>query len=166
MKKVLKIKFVKFERALVMQILEQNGVFPSGMHVKIAAVPEFADEDKLYLRGSITSSDFCVRVKCFTNNDKRDEYLDKVVKWISEEQFATNGKLEIGKVCEFSSYRVNWYCGVYAGMSAKQLGEPRFLELRADKEWLARWKYARPLASCVRPKKDGDVYTWQMEVAE
>lgn len=163
MTKKLKIRFAKFEKALVMQILEQNGVFLSGTHVKISAVPEFTYEDTLYLRGSITPSDFAVRVKCFTNNDKRDEYLDKVIGWISEEQFSTGRKLEIGEACLFSDDRRDWHSGEYAGKCAKQLGEPRFLALDGDNS-LTRWQYVKPLYGAL--KIDGDVYTWEMEVSE
>lgn len=162
MTKKLKIRFVKFERALAMQILEQNGVFSSGRHVKISAVPEFAYEDILYLRGSMTSSDFVVRVKCFTNNAERDEYLNNVINWISDEQFSTGRKLEIGEECLFSDDRKDWHSGKYAGKCAKQLGEPRFLEL--DSVSLTRWKYVKPLYGAL--KIDGDVYTWEMEVAQ
>lgn len=163
MTKKLKIRFVKFECTIVMQILEQNGVFPSRTHVKISAVPEFADEDILFLRGSETWSDFVVCVKCFTNNDKRDEYLDEVIGWISEEQFALDRKLEIGEACLFSDDRKDWHSGEYAGKCAKQLGEPRFLALDGDNS-LTRWQYVKPLYGAL--KIDGDIYTWEMEVAE
>lgn len=166
MTKKLKIRFVKLECALVMQILEQVGVFSSGTHVKISAVPAFADEDILFLRGSETLSDFVVRVICFTNNDKRDEYLDKVIGWISEEQFSTDRKLKIGKLCDVSDDNKDWQKRILlAVLPESYFSKYIASEKYSDFKWCS-WKYARPIGSCVQPKIDGDIYTWKMEVAE
>lgn len=163
MTKKLVIRFVKFERALAMQILEQEGIFKTIEHVRVRAYPSL-DENCVFLRSWEKEYDFSVRTIRFNGNAERDEYLDKVVKWISEEQFSGSGKLEVGKECEFSDDGVVWYSGHFGGKCAKELGEPRFLA--AGSNILVRFKNARPIASCVQPKIDGDVYTWEMEVAE
>lgn len=54
----------------------------------------------------------------------------------------------------------------FAGKTAKQLGEPRYIALGFWNDFVSRWKYVRPIDSCFQPKIDGDVYTWEMEVAE
>lgn len=38
-------------------------------------------------------------MKTFVADITRDAYLDKIIKWISEEQFNIGDKLEIGKLC-------------------------------------------------------------------
>ena len=167
MTKKLKIRFVKFECALAMQILEQEGVFIDTDHVKIDIAPKLF-VNSVFLRGSVGKLDWAVCSSCIAKtNAERDKYLEKVIKWISEEQFATGGKLEIGKECEASDNGDDWFVRFFAGKSAKQLGEPRYLAYWYDNlGYLIRYKYVRPLASFVRPKIDGDVYTWEMEVSE
>ena len=163
MTKKLVIRFVKFERALAMQILEQKGKFASGKHTKISACPELVCKDALYLRGCSSLCDFRVCLKSFKDNAERDEYLDAVIKWISEEQFSAGRKLKIGEECLFSDDGEDWNVGEYAGRCAKQLGGLRFLALDGDVS-LTRWKYVKPFYCAL--KIDGDVYTWEMEVGD
>ena len=163
MTKELKIRFVKFELVLAMQILEQVGKFDTIKHVRVRAYPA-VDETCIFLRGWEKEYDYSLKTIRFNDNAERDEYLNKVIKWISEEQFSTKGKLKIGKECEFSDNGVEWYSGHFGGKCAKELGEPRFLA--AGSNILVRFKNARPIGSCVQPKIDGDIYTWEMEVAQ
>lgn len=161
MTKKLKIRFVKFEYALAMQVLEMNGKFldspvglnGNGSHTQIG-VPCLNDDSVWLCPIPIVKS------RQFESNAARDEYLNKVVKWISEEQFATCEKLEIGKKCLFSDDGKDWHSGKYGGECAKQLGEPRFLALDGD-AWLARWKYVKLLPLYSALKIDGDIYTWE-----
>lgn len=108
MTKKLKIRFVKFEIALVMQVLEMRGEFSNSEHVKIGNTRFCYNSCSIdfifYMQ-----KDNLVGVGYFGKNEQRDEYLNNVIKWISKEQFA-NGAGE--------------------------------------------------------PKIDGDVYTWEMEVAD
>lgn len=163
MTKKLKIRFVKFERALAMQILKQNGKFKSREHIMIGYAPAF-EGNYIYLRGGDSEYDNSLSCKDFFSNAERDEYLNNVIKWISEEQFATGGKLEIGEKCLFSDDMKDWNVGKYAGECAEQLGEPRFLELNGNVS-LVRWKYVKPFDGASL-KIDGDIYTWEMEVSE
>ena len=166
MTKKLKIKFVKFERALVMQILEQVGIFKSTEHVQAIGFPAISNTC-IYLRGKNLEYDTTIGFIRFSDNAERDKYFNNAIKWISEEQFATGGKLEIGKECEASDNGEDWFVRIFAGKLARQLGEPRNLvaydEILEDFE---RYKYVRPFASFVRPKIDGDVYTWEMETKD
>ena len=162
MAKKLKIKFVKFERYLVAQQLEMTGNehFTPSEHVALSTSGiDFADAAIWLSR----SCNFNIGVRCFRDNDERDRYLNKLIKWISEEQFLTGRKLEIGKLCSFSDDGKQWTPGEYAGKCAAQLGEPRFLSGRPESILLARWKYAFPLED-VRLRIDGNIYTWEMEV--
>ena len=166
MTKKLKIRFVKFEKALAMQILEQEGKFYTIKHVRVRAYPQM-DENCVFLRSWEREYDFSVRTIRFNDNAERDKYFNNVIKWISEEQFTTGGKLEIGKECEASDNGEDWVVRSFAGKSAKQLGEPRYLAYWYDNlGYLIRYRYVRPLASFVRPKIDGDVYTWETEAKD
>ncbi len=163
MKKSLKIKFVKFECALAMQVLEMEGKFSdspvglngNGSHTQIGA--PCLNDDSVWLCPIQV-----VKTRLFESNTARDEYLDKVIKWISEEQFGVSGKLEIGKLYTFSDNGKRWVNGVYAGKCAAQLGEPRFLALGGDVS-LTRWKYVFPFDG-VSLRIVDDIYTWEMEV--
>lgn len=164
---MLKIRLVKLERALVAQQLEMAGKehFTPSEHVALWGLGiDFADEA---IRLSRSCDINIGGIRLFNHNAERDRYLNKVVKWISEEQFATGGKLEVGKKCEASDDNEDWVRRIFAGEADEQFGEPRFLALGLESTlMLRRWRYVRPLASSVRPKIDGDVYTWEMEVAE
>ena len=167
MTKKLKIRFVKFERALAMQILEQVGIFKDTKHVQSVVCPAISYE-RIYLRGADSKLHNTISTSTnYSDNAERDKYFNNVIKWISEEQFATGGKLEIGKECEASDNGEDWVVRSFAGKSAKQLGEPRYIAYWYDNlDYLIRYKYVRPLASFVRPKIYGDVYTWEMEAKD
>lgn len=166
MKKILKIRFVKFERAIATQVLEQEGFFKATEHIGGSTAHSFYKE-RIYLYSPkeypFEEYKYRVDVIGFDNNAERDEYLEKVVRWISAEQFATGRKLKIGEACLFSDDGKDWHSGEYAGKCARQLGKLRFLALDGDVS-LTRWKYVKPLYGAL--KVDGDVYTWEMEVAE
>ena len=86
-----------------------------------------------------------------------EEYQQEAVKFRTDsannEEYLTLGLIE--------------EVGEAAGKLAKQFGEPRHLVAYDDTlDNFERYKFVRPLSSCVRPKIGGDVYTWEMEVAE
>lgn len=163
MTKKLKIRFVKFEHALVSQQLEIKGIhhFVENMYTQFS--PFYTELRQCGICIQAKENCFSIARRIFADNAERDEYLNDVIKWISEEQFAMGRKLEIGEECLFSDDRKDWHSGKYAGTCAKQLGEPRFLALDGNVS-LIRWKYVEPLGGAL--KIDGDVYTWSLEVAE
>lgn len=165
MTKILKIRFVKFERALAMQILQQVGEFKDGRRIRIAYVPVL-EQGCLFLRGNCSKQDYSIPCIDFTSNAECNEYLEKAVKWISEEQFAMGGKLEVGKLCEVSNNGEHWVWESRELLAIlPESYKDRYITNAADSktQWIG-WPYARPIASCVQPKIDGDTYTWQMEV--
>ena len=166
MTKKLKIRFVKFERALAMQILEQEGYFKATLHVQSISSPGLS-YFYICLRGNdLSSHNIISTLSNFSNNAERDKYLNDVVKWISEEQFAEDGKLEVGKLCDVSDDNKDWRRRTLLAVLPKSYFSKYIAsEKYSDFKWLS-WKYARPIGSCVQPKIDGDVYTWEMEVAE
>lgn len=165
--KKLKIRFVKFNYALVMQVLEMSDNFSDSEHVKCYRNTTFCYNASGCTGEIYIQKDNLVNERYFGKNNQRDEYLDRVIKWISEEQFPTRGKLEIGKECEVSDDGEGWVRRIFAGKTAKQFGEPRTIALGFENSLiLRRWKYVRPIDSFVQPKIDGDVYTWEMEVSD
>lgn len=83
MSKKLKIRFTKFENALAMQILEQEGSFRDSEHV-CTGFPELCC-DRIYLCDKEERGNLGVFVRSFEANAERDEYLKNVIRWISEE---------------------------------------------------------------------------------
>lgn len=176
MKKLLKIRFVKFERAIATQVLEQEGFFKATEHIGGSTAHSFYKE-RIYLYSPkeypFEEYKYRVDVIGFDNNAERDEYLEKAVKWISEEQFATGGKLEVGKMCEVSGDGKNWNWGEKRLVAVlPENFRDRYIvwseigkDLNGKDPWCS-WAYARPIASCVQPKIDGDTYTWEMAVSE
>ena len=167
MTKLLKIRFVKFEKALTMQILQQVGKFKDGKLVKIGYTPVLA-EDCLCLRGRESEQDNSPSCIDFSTNTERDEYLDKVVKWISEEQFATNGKLEVGKMCEVSNDGSCWARRILLAILPEGFNERYICQSNlVDIGWIG-CEYARPITS-IQPtidEDDNEIYTWEMEVSD
>ena len=167
MTKKLKIRFVKFERTLVMQILEQVGEFNETKHVFFRAVPAFT-LDGVYLRGSDKNNDLYTPTIRFKSNEERDEYLDKVVKWISEEQFMSGSpEPKIGERYEFADDLDGEWCDGRLLFILPSRYDFRYIF--ATDVFLRGWsfaQYARSLARRVEPKIDGDFYTWESEVAD
>ena len=171
MKKKLKIKFWKAEKALVMQILEQEGLpeEKSEGFVHIALTPSMY-KDKIYLRGKCTGD---VAIGCIfteTNSD-RDAYLDKIVKAITDELFTGKGELEVDKMCEVSKNpEYGWHKAMYAGTLDEKFKFVRnhLTYFNSEhKDLLCRWEYARPLPKRTESKVEecGEIttYTWEEE---
>lgn len=162
--KKLKIRFVKFERVLAMQILEQEGEFIDTEHIKIDVAPKLS-VNSVFLRGEVGEFDWAVCNGCIAKtDDELDEYFDEIVKWISEEQFSrSEGNLEIGKACDVSNDGENWIRAVFAGECAPCFGEPRYLAISSvGADTLYRFKYVRRACESIKPIISGDVYTWEM----
>ena len=162
MTKLLKIRFVKFEKALAMQILEQVGIFKATEHVQAIGFPAISNTC-IYLRSKNLEYDNNIGCTHFNDNAERDEYLDKVVKWISEELFMTKGKLEAGEMCEVSNDGKSWAWNTRELLAVlPESYYERYITNAADSKtkWSA-WTYARPINSCVQPERDCGVFTWE-----
>lgn len=168
MKKILKIRFVKFENAIVAQQIGVSGIefFNRTEHIGFLGYGFDFAGDAIGISLSPARLTKRISAKYLDSNEARDEYLDKVVKWISEEQFATGGKLEIGKLCEVSDDNKDWQRRTLLAVLPKTfLSKYIAAENYSDLKWCG-WEYARPIASCGHPKIDGDIYTWEMEVSD
>lgn len=98
MKKKLKIQFWKAEKALAMQILEQEGIVSGSKHVYMG-LPELCC-DRIYLRDETERGNLDVDARSFEANSERDAYLNWVIKAITDELFTGEGELKIGEMCE------------------------------------------------------------------
>ena len=156
--KKLKLRIAKFECALVMQVLEmQNIDFSVSSHV-LRGRTDFAQEC-IYLRKEPS-----IGLASFPDNAERDAYLQKMLGWITEEQFGGARKLEIGKPCLIRDCEdEEWAERIYAGKVAKQLGMcKRHLACsESEEDSFFRWRYAKPINDSL--KIDGEIYTWETE---
>lgn len=162
MTKKLKIRFVKFERALVMQILEQEGSFCDSEHVDMG-FPELCC-DHIYLCDEEERGNLGVSVSHFDTNAERDEYLKNVIRWISEEQFGKDneGILKSGELCEVrDSKDFEWTKRKLITVLPKRFANRYIVEDNWDNNDWTYFAYARPIGCQIEPKIDGDIYTWE-----
>lgn len=162
MSKKLKIKFVKFEKALAMQILEQEGSFRDSEYVG-TGIPELC-VDRIYLCDEEERGNLEIATKHFKTNNERDEYLKNVIRWIGEEQFDEGtGELKVGKMCEVRNCDYDeWERRKLLAILPEKFKDPYVVEdPRCDNDWLC-FLQARPIVGVIEPTIDGDVYTWEM----
>lgn len=160
-KKLLKIRFVKFERALVMQILEQRGSFCDSEHV-CTGLPALSG-DRIYLREERERDNWDVSERSFETNAERDEYLKNVIRWISEEQFGRDNEemLKPGELCEVrdSGYD-EWEERILIAILPERFLNRYIVETDRGNSW-TYFAYGRPIGRRIEPKIDGDIYTWE-----
>lgn len=162
MNKILKIQFWKAEKALAMQVLEQEGYFRDSEHV-CTGLPELCC-DRIYLCDEEERGNLRIYTRYFNTSDNRDEYLENVIRWISEEQFAEgSGELKIGEMCEVRDY------GEFRDKRRLLAILPdsynnRFITEDGFERWCS-WQYARPIHKRTEPKIEecGQLvtYTWE-----
>ena len=168
MKKKLVIKFWKAEKALAMQIIEQEGLpknKPNGV-VRITGGVDIEGEI-LYLRGEHSSFDFDVVLNQFDDNEKRDEWLNKMTQTITDELFTLDNELKVGEMCEVSNDNETWK--VYPLITILREGLLRRYIVNVGynvKAWDC-FEHARPLCKRTELKVEtnGEIvtYTWEEE---
>ena len=107
--KKLTIQFWKAEKALAMQILEQEGL-PSCKEegkVLIRNRPALY-ENSIHLRGCAKWDNLRIPHIEFSTNAELEEYLQKVVNAITDELFTGEGELKVGEMCEASALGECW----------------------------------------------------------
>lgn len=162
--KKLKIRFTKFEKALVMQILEQEGEFKSSTHVRLSYSEPWIESKYIYLIGKHVEFDKHASTMRFNNNEERDAYLKEVVHWISEEQFGKNneGMLKAGELCEVRDVpRGEWKQRKLITILPERFANRYIVEDDCDNCDWTYFAYARPIGRGIEPKIDGDIYTWE-----
>lgn len=150
MSKKLKIQFWKAERALAMQILEQEGL-PSCKEegkVLILIQPALYAYD-IVLRGRVKWDNLRIPYIEFDTNAERDEYLQKAVNAITDELFTGEGELKIGEMCEVSDCRDSWVKRRLLAILPERY-EVRFITENDSGSW-SSWFYARPIVKQTKP---------------
>ena len=163
MSKKLKIQFWRAEKALAMQILEQEGSFCGSEHVYMG-LPELCC-DRIYLCDEAERGNLDVSTRSFVANAKRDAYLDKIVKAITDELFAGEGELKIGEMCEVRDDEDdNWRKRKLITILPEQQSY-RFVVDSLEPQRYLGYEYARPIAKRTEPiiEECGNVvtYTWE-----
>lgn len=169
MSKKLKIKFWRAEKALAMQILEQEGL----PERKVGGVVNIEHSPDLFtnmveLRGMWSHRDFSIAVRYFSENQERDEYLDKLVNTITDELFASNGELRVGEMCEVRDYEhKKWQTRRLLAILPTHIKMPFLVERPNNNAWFEEWRHARPLCKRIEPtvETNGEIvtYTWEEE---
>lgn len=168
MSKKLKIQFWKAEKALAMQILEQEGLSERSSiagFVHIYCSPSWGD-DFVFLRGSEKEDDLDVLTKRFPSNAERDEYLQKAVNAITDELFTGEGELKIGEICEVRDDKdKQWKKRKLVAILPEKYDERFIVEMEDHPTEVGSWRYARPITKRTEPtiEECGNVvtYTWE-----
>lgn len=168
MSKKLKIQFWKAEKALAMQILEQEGLpkKKSKGDVYISGSPELRD-DIVFLRGDYISGNSNIGWITFNTQYDLNDYLHWAVNAITDELFTGEGELKIGEMCEVKDYKdEQWKKRKLLAILAKEYKNPFVTESEVGKnDYCILWNCARPIAKRIEPTVEecGNVvtYTWE-----
>ena len=166
MSKKLKIQFWRAEKALVMQILEQEGL-PERKNKGFVHIKSFPwlYKTAIELRGNCSKRDWEIVRKNFDTNFERDNYLQKAINAITEELF-TEGELEVGEMCEVRDVEVgDWEKRKLIAILPAQYRARFIVEWEDCPTEHAAWTYARPISKRIEPKieEHGQLvtYTWE-----
>lgn len=162
--KRLVLRVIKLEKALVIQILAQEGIkaVEEG-HVCISYKPELC-ADNIFLRGLNTKADFLPMARAFTSNEARDKYFDYVINTITNALFTENsGELKYGEPCLVRNAEDgDWINLTFIAKSPVAVEDGKnYVVVDSRNNILLTFKYAKPLTKKVMPVIDGDVYTWE-----
>lgn len=168
MKKKLKIKFWKTERALAMQITEQKGLpkEKDDGFVQVIDYPGLYTE-RICLRGIDSINDFDIDRQSFNSNEERDAYLSLITQAITDELFP-GGELKVGELCEIRDYDEDeWEERELLVVLSPKFNRRYIVKMGSfDDEWVG-YKHARPLSKRIEPKVEtnGEIvtYTWEEE---
>lgn len=162
--KKLKIQFWKAEKALAMQILEQEGSFCGSEHVYMG-LPELCC-DRIYLRDEAERGNLDVSARSFVANSERDAYLQKAVNAITDELFTGKGELKIGEMCEVRDDEDdNWEERKLITILPEQYKERFIVANLFYPNRFVPFSVARPIVKRIEPTVEecGNVvtYTWE-----
>ena len=164
--KKLKIQFWKAEKALAMQILEQEGLpkHKNDRFVKSEYSPSLGSEE-IWLRGSEVIYNTYIDSVYFKSNSERDAYLEKIVNAITDELFTGEGELKIGEMCEVrDDESESWRKRKLITILPEQQSY-RFVVDSLELRRYIGYEYARPITKRTEPTVEecGQLvtYTWE-----
>lgn len=163
MKKSLSLQITNFNKLIVVeQLSSTNNLTRRTEHITVTSDPCIVLNDD-HIRLTTNNEDIHVAVKHFDTNQERDEYIDKIKNWISNEQFDGTHKLEIGKPCLVSDDGENWYEHIFVGKIPEKYGSelPVFVIEKncSDADWI-RWAFVKPLNDF--PRASEKIYDWKI----
>lgn len=163
MSKKLKIQFWKAEKALAMQILEQEGL-PNRKEEGDVRIWDYSAlfKEAIFLGGI----DGHISHDIFDSNAERDEYLRKAVNAITDELFTGKGELKIGEMCEVKDYDdKRWEERKLIAILPEQYRGRFIVEVKDYPTMHASRDCARAIAKSTEPKIEecGQLitYTWE-----
>ena len=168
MSKKLKIKFWRTERALAMQVVEQEGL-PKQKYNGVIMIINGAClcNKSLYLRGCEETFDFDISSKSFDSNEDRDAYLDKITQSITDELFTSNCELKVGEMCEVVLCNGSWGQRKLLAILPENYSDRYIVDCTNAQSAFYAYSQARPLAKYTEPKIEecGELitYTWEEE---
>lgn len=166
MKKKLKIKFWKAEKALAMQVVEQEGLpkekNDGAVRINCSA---FITDTYVSLRCS-PRYDYDITMKTFDSNSDRDEHIDKTTQAITDELFTGTGELKVGEMCEVRDFEYeDWQTRKLLAILPKNYIIRFIVKMDDVKDDWVDFRQARPLAKRTEPKVEtnGEIitYTWE-----
>ena len=169
MSKKLKIQFWKAEKALAMQILEQEGLpqQKENGEVRILGAPQLCD-DRIFLRGTAKWDDLKIAHTHIEFNTQYDfnAYLHWAVNAITAELFTGEGELKIGEMCEVRDDEDdNWEERKLIAILPEQYKQRFIVETRKYSELHSSWAFARSITKRIEPtiEECGNAvtYTWE-----
>lgn len=160
--KRLKIKFVKFENALALQTLEQEGVFEQKDD------PTIGDKNPLLYKIILNVKEehaYDISIKFFDDNQERDKYLPLLIKSITDKMFDCVDELKVGELCEVRDrYSKGWHKAILLAILPKELLNDRYIVQTPNAKLWTSWQCARPLQSKSEPiieeSRDVITVTW------
>lgn len=165
--KKLKIQFWKAEKAIAMQILEQEGL-PKGKgdgFIKIMDSPALDFKMGVWLRGYHSDSALNIETISLNSNTERDAYLKKAVNAITDELFTGGRGLKSGEICEVRDHDIeSWSKRKLITILPEQYDKRFITEWKDYPDKHKGWSYARPLNRTEPTVEEyGDVvtYTWE-----
>lgn len=169
MKKKLKIKFWKAERALAMQILEQEGLPERKTFGRVqSGTSPMLYEEVIGIRGCYKKDDWFIGSILFDSNKDRDAYLDKMTQAITDELFTSDGELKVGDMCEVRfDDNFSWQKHKMLAILPEGYDKRYIASVCDEKSYWMGFKEARPLCKRIEPKIEecGEIvtYTWEEE---
>lgn len=168
--KKLKIQFWRAEKALAMQILEQEGLPKEKRDgfIKIIHSPGLDFVMGVWLRGYPSSFALSIETISLHSNTARDEYLQKAVNAITDELFTGEGEFKVGEMCEVRDDEDNnWKRRKLIAILPEQYDERFIVETEDYPTVHSSWDCARPIAKRTEPTVEecGQLvtYTWEGE---
>lgn len=169
--KKLKIQFWKAEKALAMQILEQEGL-PKEKSEGFVRIGSSIDLEpwRIGLRGKDPDFHFFIVQRHFRTDAERDACLQKAVNAITDELFTGNRELKVGEMCEVRYDEEDfWKKRKLIAILPERYNERFIAETKGYSKGYSKshcsWSYARPIAKRTEPtiEECGQLitYTWE-----